>query len=64
MTRQEIIEGFHRLYLEKIAEETARRGSRAGIPVEELKAIHNATIADYYEQLLGKKIRAASSRQP
>lgn len=59
MTREEIIQGFHKLYLAKIAEETAKRGrvgarSGGGIPMEDLKRIYNDTIAEYYDCLVSK----------
>jgi hypothetical protein len=57
MTRSEIIAGFHKLYLENIAKETANRGSvgarkGGGIPIEALKKIHDDTIADYVESFI------------
>lgn len=57
MTRQEIIDGFHKLYIAKIAEETAKRGkvgarSGGGIPIKELTRIHNEAIADYVLALM------------
>ena len=68
MRREEIIAGFHKLYLENIAKETAKRGrvrARAGggIPMERLKEIHNDTIADYVEKFIEprpRRIRAAA----
>lgn len=57
MTRQEIIAGFHKLYLENIEKETRRRGrvgasKGGGIAIDALKKIHDDTIADYVESFL------------
>lgn len=52
MTRDEIIAGFHKLYLENIAKETRKRGKLRGIPMAALKKIHDDTIADYVEQMM------------
>jgi hypothetical protein len=52
MTRAEIIASFHKLYLENIEKETAKRGKLRGIPMERLKEIHNESIADLVEQVI------------
>lgn len=57
MTRDQIIAGFHKLYLENIAKETAKRGTvgarkGGGIPIEALKKIHDDTVTDYVESFL------------
>ena len=57
MTREKIIADFHKLYLENIAKETAKRGTvgarkGGGIPMEALKKIHDDSIADLVEGLM------------
>jgi hypothetical protein len=57
LTRAEIIQGFHKVYLANIAEETALRGRvgalhGGGIPMNRLKEIYNESLAEYVEGLL------------
>lgn len=54
MTRQQIIDGFHALYLKKIGEACRAAGGtpKSGLPIAELTAVFNETVAEYYVQLL------------
>lgn len=59
LSREELVLGFHQIYLENIKKETASRGKLVGISGDRLKEIFNESIADFGERLLARPTHRA-----